>query len=254
MKCKLFNCFRRKAVQQAVRAFSTAPGELDTYQQAERREKEQIPESEIRAHWDTRAQRPGLQSVMSARHSLEENERESSRFECAVIDFLKGYIENKTIFELGVGIGRFTKLLASAAARVVGCDLSPIMLEQARRNLEGLSNVQLHQGKITEIPLAHGERFDLVFDSIVLLHILSPTELRATIQRMIDLSDRIFIAEHTYEGPNFPISKYSILRTPKEYEELFAPYKLIKKQTHYCAGDTFTLMLFERESRSLILD
>lgn len=182
---------------------------------------------------------------MSARHTVEENNHASLNFEFAVIDFLRDYIGERTIFELGVGIGRFTRLLANIAARVVGCDISPLMLEQAKRYLEGCANVQLHLGKITEVPLATGERFDLVFDSIVLLHILSPTELRATIQRMMDLSDRIFIAEHTYEGPDFPISRYTILRTPEEYEHLFAPYKLVKTQTHYCAGDTFTLMLFE---------
>lgn len=100
-------------------------------------------------------------------------------------------------------------------------------------------------GKITEIEIPQPQ-FDLVFDSIVLLHILNPKELEQTASRMRELSDKILLIEHTYEGPDFPISKYSILRKPEEYAKLFKPYNLTRERTHYCAGDRFTMMLFEK--------
>ncbi|MBI2147212.1 class I SAM-dependent methyltransferase, partial [Candidatus Woesearchaeota archaeon] len=131
------------------------------------------------------------------------------------------------------------------AKEVVGCDITPEMYRRAKQSLRQYPNVTLYVGKITDVP-ARQKSFDLVFDSIVLLHILHPHELQQTAERMQEISDRIFIVEHTDEGEHFPISKYSILRTPEEYEALFKPYRLVKKKEHRCAGDRFTMMLFER--------
>ena len=228
-----------------VPAFDTATGEKDTYDLQAREQKEAIVEEAVREHWDTRAQRPDVQSVMSARHTLEENRLATAELQREIFEFLKGYVDGKKVFELGVGIGRMTSELASLARAVVGVELSPVMLARAREQLKEFENVQLFLGKLTELDFSP-HSFDLVFESIVLLHILNPDELKATIQRMQALSDTIFVVEHTYEGPNFPISKYSILRPPEEYEQLFAPYKLQKQKTHLCAGDTFTLMLFKK--------
>lgn len=231
--------------QHRVPSFDVAAGEDDTYDLKVRTEKEQIAGEDVKKHWDTRAQRPDVQSVMSARHTLEENQRATEELRRDVFEFLKGSIEGKKVFELGVGVGRLTGEIAKRAKEVVGVDLSPIMLARAKQNLKDFDNVQLLLGKITELDLP-SKSFDLVFESIVLLHILNPTELRETITKMQELSDKIFIVEHTDEGPDFPISKYSILRKPEEYEKLFTPYRLNKQKTHLCAGDHFTLMLFEK--------
>lgn len=219
--------------------------EVDTYISLGREEKEKISPETIENHWNIRAQRPGVQSVMSARHSLEENELATVELQKVTLNFLSDQISG-TILELGVGIGRMTKVLAQYAKHIVGIELSPIMLERARKNLENINNVSLHQGRVTEF-IVKEKSFDLVFDSIVLLHILNPKELEATIRQLQKASSTIFIVEHTYEGEDFPISKYSILRTPQEYEELFKPYKLIKSLEHSCVGDRFTLMLFREK-------
>jgi len=243
--CKFMNKPDQNIDNQRMQSFDAATGENDTYDLKAREEKEQIAGEDVRKHWDTRAQRPDVQSVMSARHTLEENKRATEELRRDVFEFLQGLIESKKVFELGVGVGRMTSEIAKRAKEVVGVDLSPVMLERARQNLEGIDNVQLLLGKLTELDLPP-KSFDLVFESIVLLHILNPDELKATIGKMQELSDRIFIVEHTYQGPDFPISKYSILRKPEEYEKLFAPYRLNKQKTHLCAGDNFTLMLFEK--------
>ena len=231
--------------KQNVQSFDVAAGENDTYDLKAREEKERITEEDVRKHWDIRAQRPDVQSIMSARHTLEENKRATEELRRDVFGFLEGLIEDKKVFELGVGVGRMTSEIAKRAKEVVGVDLSSVMLERAKQNLEGFDNVQLLLGKLTELDLP-AKSFDLVFESIVLLHILNPDELKVTIKKMQELSDRIFIVEHTYQGPDFPSSKYSILRKQKEYEKLFAPYGLIKQKTHLCAADNLTLMLFEK--------
>ncbi len=227
-----------------VETHATAVGEKDTYDLKQRVEKEAIPGEDVAKHWGTRAMREDVQAVMSARHTLEKNREATHKLQQDIFEFLEGLIEGRNIFELGVGIGRMTSELAKRAKEVTGIDFSPAMIGRAKHNLKELKNVKLALGKITDLELPP-KTFDLVFESIVLLHILNPEELKATIAKMQELSDRIFIVEHTHEGSDFPISKYSILREPEEYENLFSPYKLVKQKDVKCAGDRFTMMLFE---------
>ncbi len=230
--------------KQGVHVFDAATDENDTYGLKSREEKEKITEQDIRKHWDIRAQRPDVQSVMSTRYTLKENKRATIEGQRVIFEFLEGLVEGKKVFELGVGIDRMTAEIAKKAREVVGNDLSPVMLERARQNLKDFDNVQLLLGKITELDLSP-KSFDLVFVSAVLAHILDPEELRVTIKKMQELSNKIFILEHTYKSLDSSVSNYSIIRKVKEYQELFAPYKLNKQKTHRCMGDNFTLMLFE---------
>jgi SAM-dependent methyltransferase len=233
--------------KEKVKFFDTATQERDTYDLKDRQEKEKMSDEDVKTHWDARAHRLDVQSVMSARHTLEENKNATVELQKETFDFLGNLVQDKRVFELGVGIGRMTAEIAKRAKEVVGIDLSPVMLERARQNLQDFKNIELSLGKITDTNFPP-KSFDLVFESIVLLHILNPEELKKTIRKMQELSNKIFITEHTYEGPDFPISKYSILRKPEEYEELFLPYKLTKQKTHLCAGDNFTMMLFENDN------
>lgn len=226
------------------KTFNTTPDESDTYELADRPEKEVINQEAIESHWSIRARREGVQSVMSARHSIEENELATQALQRDVLQFLGG-LKGLRVFELGVGIGRMTSELSRHAREVVGCDLTQGMLERAHQNLSDAQNVTLHHGRITDMDYKPNS-FDLVFDSIVLLHILNPDELRATLHKMREMARRVFLCEHTYEGPDFPISKYSILRKPEEYHQLMKPYRLVREKTHFCAGDRFTMMLYER--------
>lgn len=227
-----------------IKAFHTNKTEKDTYEEITHKEKEEISAKEIEKHWNKRAQRQGVQAVMSARHPLPENEEATQKLQEDIFAFLGGWIVGKKVFELGVGIGRMTEEIARRAGEVVGNDISPIMLKRAEHRLKGYKNIVLHFGKIYEMDFPK-KSFDLVFDSIVLLHILNPEELQKTIRAMQELSDTIFLVEHTYERENFPISKYSILRRSEEYVELLKPYGLLKQKTHLCAGDNFTFFLFQ---------
>lgn len=64
------------------------------------------------------------------------------------------------VLELGAGTGRATRLFAKKAVRVVALDLSPELIAQARRKLEGLPHVHLLAADMRELHLE--ERFDLV--------------------------------------------------------------------------------------------
>lgn len=247
-----FESTQSKKSKKEVQSFDISKAEeakKDTYEQVDRITKEKgIFEEEIKEHWEARAQRPDVQAVMSARHNLEENKRAAEELKKDIFEnFLdKNLLEGKRIFELGVGVARMTPELAKQAKKVVGVDISSTMLEKAKKELEGYSNVELRLGKITDLNFPP-KSFDLVFESIVLLHILNPEELKQTVEKMKELSDKIFLAEHVYdpEQPDLPPSKFSIFRKTKEYKELFEPYKLIKHNITSCAGDRFDLMLFE---------
>jgi ubiquinone/menaquinone biosynthesis C-methylase UbiE len=76
----------------------------------------------------------------------------------------------ETVLDHGCGVGRLVVAFAESAASVVGVDVSPSMLAEARRNCDarGLTNVELVTAdQLDALP----PRFDLVHSFIVLQHI-----------------------------------------------------------------------------------
>jgi ubiquinone/menaquinone biosynthesis C-methylase UbiE len=74
------------------------------------------------------------------------------------------------ILDLGSGSGRNACLIArylSGAGRIVGLDIGPEMLEQARRRCQHLPNVAMEKQRIEE-PLPYRGEFDKAFISFVL--------------------------------------------------------------------------------------
>lgn len=78
---------------------------------------------------------------------------------------------NETVLEIGCGIGRMTAPLSERFARVIGVDVSPRMIEQARANLSEKDNVELHAGSGADLAFCGDESVDLVFSYITLQHI-----------------------------------------------------------------------------------
>ncbi|HEY3850709.1 MAG TPA: class I SAM-dependent methyltransferase [Steroidobacteraceae bacterium] len=93
--------------------------------------------------------------------------------------------EGTRVLDVGCGIGRWSRLLAVRGAHVVGVDLSPTMIAEARRRAaeEGVAD----RCRFTVTDLAHldlGERFDMVLGVTVLQHILDPGAFRAALSAM----------------------------------------------------------------------
>ena len=201
---------------------------------------------EVRLEWRKRAAREGVTAVMSSRHSQEENNTSSAKMVRNVMNFLDanyGSLDGKRILELGCGIGRFTKGLAKHAKEVVAVDMTPEMIERARQHTAGMNNIQYVQSKISDLDKSKLGRFDLVFETITLLHILDEAEYRKSVVIMKGVSDYVFICEHMDDGA--PVSPYSILRTFEQYENDFRPMKLSAyDKNHFCAGDWFPMALF----------
>jgi len=75
-----------------------------------------------------------------------------------------------SILDFGCGIGRLTEFMAKDFKNVVGVDISPTMLAEARKKLEGFKNVQFVETDGVNIPLPESS-FDFVFAYLVFQHI-----------------------------------------------------------------------------------
>jgi SAM-dependent methyltransferase len=89
------------------------------------------------------------------------------------------------VLDVGCGVGRWSRLLASRGARVTGVDLSPTMIAQSRKRAAdaGLSSRCRFLVQDTAA-LDAGGPFDLILGVTVLQHILDHNALRAAVQRM----------------------------------------------------------------------
>ena len=101
--------------------------------------------------------------------------------------------------DFGCGVGRITIPLAGVCAQVVGVDVSPSMLEEARRNcdLRHLTNVELFASD--DVLSAVPGHFDFVHSFIVLQHIPPPRgeQLIGTLLTMLS-EEGVALLQFTY--------------------------------------------------------
>ncbi len=119
---------------------------------------------------------------------------------------------NERVFEAGCGTGYATRLLAPRAAEVIAVDLSPGMLESARRRLAGApgtERVRLVAGDA--LAALEGETgFDLVFSSWVLGYIPLRGFFDAAFQALVP-GGRVAIVVHRDGSPAEPLEIFGQL-------------------------------------------
>jgi SAM-dependent methyltransferase len=82
-------------------------------------------------------------------------------------------LSGRLVLDAGCGMGRHARQLAPFAGHVVAVDFSRA-IDQARRNVDGIGNVDCVQGDLLALPLADSS-FDFVY-SLGVLHHLAETE------------------------------------------------------------------------------
>lgn len=90
------------------------------------------------------------------------------------------------VLDVGCGIGRWSRFLATRGAQVLGVDLSPTMILQARRRAseQGVADrCRFAVADLSQLDL--GEKFDIVLGVTVLQHILDPVLFRAALLAMV---------------------------------------------------------------------
>ncbi|MFL5576660.1 MAG: class I SAM-dependent methyltransferase [Gemmatimonadaceae bacterium] len=70
---------------------------------------------------------------------------------------------DRSVLQIGCGIGRFERALASRVREVCGVDVSGEMVRAARRRCAGLANVRLDKSSGYDLSLYDDARFDLVY-------------------------------------------------------------------------------------------
>ncbi len=118
-----------------------------------------------------------------------------AQVEAAILD-LVGEAPVQRLLDLGAGTGRMLELLAPRAARAVGVDLSPDMLNLARARVaeHGLRNVQLRQGDVYAPPAELGA-YDLVVIHQVLHFLDDPGRALAEAARLLRPGGRLIVVD-----------------------------------------------------------
>ncbi len=96
------------------------------------------------------------------------------------------------VLDIGCGVGRWSRVLAARGAVVTGVDISPTMIDEARRRALAEGVADRCRFDVSDIAaLDVGGQFDLVLGVTVLQHILDPERLRAALRRIgARVSDR----------------------------------------------------------------
>jgi 2-polyprenyl-3-methyl-5-hydroxy-6-metoxy-1,4-benzoquinol methylase len=140
-------------------------------------------------YWETRARRyaavgDGLAAVCSYGMPPFYNRYTQALQERALAPWL-AIAPGTSVLELGCGIGRWTERLASAGGQVVGLDLSPTMIDEARRRATAhgaASRCRFVVSDVTAFSLRC--RFDFIVGVTVLQHLLAPSDLDAALQHI----------------------------------------------------------------------
>ena len=146
---------------------------------------------------------------------------------------LIGYLKNNlsvspfsTVFELGCGFGRITKLLLSNFSNIteyVAIDLSPHQIENAKKFVRPILetkqqnlNPNFMVSSIQSFQIQ--KKYDLVLASEVLMHVL-PYEIVDIIRKLVGMSNEHVINIDWYEEP--PAAKAASHNFIHQYEKIY---------------------------------
>jgi SAM-dependent methyltransferase len=126
----------------------------------------------MRADWDARARTNARFFIECTHHASEEEFDRSGEgtIESVVLRNI-GLNPRATVLEIGCGIGRLLKPLASRARELHGVDVSGEMIAQGRRRLAGWPSIHLHLGSGSDLETLQDAYFDLCYSFIVFQHV-----------------------------------------------------------------------------------
>jgi 2-polyprenyl-3-methyl-5-hydroxy-6-metoxy-1,4-benzoquinol methylase len=100
------------------------------------------------------------------------------------LDAVKPTVAQRML-DVGCGTGRFAVSIAPLFGHVIGVDLTPAMLNQARalQAESNVSNITWQEADVTSLPFAEGE-FDVVTCKAMLHHVMSPAAVLSEMRRV----------------------------------------------------------------------
>lgn len=141
-------------------------------------------EDQMRQDWDDRARKDALYYIVT--NAAESEEQFAASGEHSVRDILAD-VEHllpaqATVLEIGCGVGRMLRPLASRFASVYGVDVSPEMVSRARTRLADLSNVTVWLTDGTTLRPVKSGTVDLAISYLVFQHIPEASVVEANIR------------------------------------------------------------------------
>ena len=136
----------------------------------------------MKRDWDERARSDAKWFINSRRLSQPEEEfdadgkRDVDALIMKDLDLLTqgGEPKQMKVLELGCGIGRMTKYLASIFGEVHATDVSGEMIRTARERLKGLDSVRLYETSGYDLGELEDNYFDFAFSAFVFRHVPTP--------------------------------------------------------------------------------
>jgi SAM-dependent methyltransferase len=133
-------------------------------------------------YWEARARRfasvgEGLAAVCSYGMPEFYNRAIHLNQRIALAPWLK-VLPGTRVLDVGCGVGRWSRILAGRGAQVTGIDISPTMVDQARRRAAAAGLQDRCRFLVADSSELHlPERFDFILGVTVLQHILDPGRL-----------------------------------------------------------------------------
>ncbi len=136
---------------------------------------------QMRRDWDRRSRENALHYVNTQQEAWDESEFFSTG-EQNVQDQILSDLEricgvrdprSMRALEIGCGVGRMTRALASVFGEVHGVDVSKEMVQRARRYLQTTSNAHVHRNSGCDLRALKNLEFDFAFSFIVFQHVPS---------------------------------------------------------------------------------
>jgi SAM-dependent methyltransferase len=124
------------------------------------------------------------------RYDVARTEEDETTFE-AKTGIHPGELAGKLVLDAGCGGGRYSRLVGSHGAKVLGVDLSTAV-DKASALCAELPNVQIAQADLLDLPVAESA-FDLVFSIGVLHHTPDPRRAFAQIARRVKPGGRLSV-------------------------------------------------------------
>ena len=121
---------------------------------------------------------------------------------------LSGNVNKKIILEVAPGTGNQAALYAQSGAIYTGIDLSPEMVERAKKKLDGQENIEISLGNATKLPYENNH-FDLATVTLA-LHEMKPETRNKVLEEMIRVTKGpLVIADYSAEERN-PFNDFAI--------------------------------------------
>jgi SAM-dependent methyltransferase len=143
----------------------------------------------MRRFWDARAEEDPLFFVDNRR---DYQDPDAADFWAEGVDVVDGFEthlglridSNESIVEIGCGVGRLTRVLASRGARVTAIDVSRVMLDRARELNPALQNVEWRLGDGATLAGVGDGEVDGCFSFVTFQHIPDPEVTLGYIREM----------------------------------------------------------------------